>query len=161
MMSKADSGNEQKKAMARRKSSTAAKASKVAKQSKKKDSRELVVTLNASNGEITKIEELVSAGKRRVVSESDLATLAGDDIVEDLCEVFEAAYIAGVRDGLEDALGDDISAGAPHSRRDAQESVGKEILRSGIRQIILRRGLRRTLERTRKTAPQNGAHAAS
>lgn len=146
--------------MARRKSTTAAKASKVASQSKKKGSRELVVTLNASNGEITKIEELVSAGTRQVVSESDLATLAGDDIVQDLCEVFEAAYIAGIQDGLEDALGDAISGVASHSREGAKESVGKEILRSGIRQIVFRRGVRRTLERTRKTTPHNGAHGA-
>jgi hypothetical protein len=124
--------------------------------------KQLVITLSTSSGEIAKIEQLASTGKRRIVSEAELATLAGDDDMEDFCEALEAAYAAGIRDGFEEAMKDDpfAESGATHGRQGTGESTGAQILRSGVRKTVLRSALRRGLSRRAATAGHNGAHDA-
>ena len=143
--------------MAKGQRSTAAKKPKAKKPGPKKTSRELIVTLNASDGEIEKIEEVGSAGKRRAFSEADFARLAGDDGLEEVCEALEAAYMAGIQDGFDES--DDALAGAPQEQGE-QESLGEGVLRSGIRRIIFRRAVRRKLERAGQHAGHNGGHPA-
>ena len=122
----------------------------------KKTSRELIVTLNASNGEIEKVEELGAAGKRRAYSEAEFAQLAGVDSLEDVCEALEAAYMAGIQDGFDES--DDALAGGSQEQGD-RESFGEDVLRFGIRRIIFRRAVRRRLERAGQHAVHNGGHA--
>ena len=144
--------------MAKGQTSRAAKKPGTRKPQPKKTSRELIITLNTSNGEIEKIEELGVAGKRRAFSEAEFAKLVGDDGLEEVCEALEAAYMAGIQDGFDES--DDVLAGAPHQHEDVQESLGEEVLRSGIRRIIFRRAVRRKLERAGQHAGDNGGHAA-
>jgi hypothetical protein len=125
----------------------------------KKGSRQLVLTFNASNGEIEKIEEMGTAGKRRALSETELAAL-GDEGVEDLCTALEAAYLAGIKDGFHDAQIEDLSGGEFHDRSAAHESIGEDVLRFGIRRVILRQALRRKAVHSHAKVPGNGAHGA-
>jgi hypothetical protein len=150
-----EKGHKMRRAMARKKSPKA-----VTKPKAKKEFRQLIVTLSASNGEIEKIEELGSAGKRHAFSEAEFATLAGDSSLRDVWPALEAAYMAGIQDGFDDAQCDDPLAGASHEQGGASESSGEDVLRAGIRQIIFRRALRRRLERAGEQAPRNGAHDA-
>jgi len=121
--------------------------------------RQLVITLSASGGEIAKIEHLAATGKRRAVSEAELATLAGSDDMEDFREALETAYAAGIRDGFEEALKDDpfAESGTTHLQS-AQKSTDQQTLRSGVRRTILRSALRRSLGRDGATRGHNGAH---
>lgn len=140
-----------------------AKHSRTAKQHKAKaDFRQLIVTLNASNNEVTKIEGIGATGKRYAVSETEFAKLAGDDELEHFAEALEGAYAAGIRDGIDDALGSDLSAETeetgPHQT--PQETVGEQILRFGIRRFILRRAVRRSAVLKHLQAAHNGMHAA-
>jgi hypothetical protein len=138
--------------MARRPSSKSAKRPRSGK-----GSRQLVVTLDASDRGIEKIEELGSTGKRRIFSDAEFAALAGNDGLEDLCEALETAYLAGVEDGFEETQSDDAFADESADGKGAREFIGEDVLRSGIRRIILRRALRRKLERADGSAPHNGA----
>jgi len=125
-----------------------------------KSPRQLVVTLDASNGEIERIEELGSTGKRRAFSDEEFAALAGDNGLEDFCEALEAAYLAGVEDGFDDTQGVDTFAGESGDRAEARESHGEGVLRSGVRRIILRRALRRKIERADAGASHDGVRDA-
>jgi hypothetical protein len=121
-----------------------------------------VITLSRSNGEIAKIEHLGSAGKRRTVSEAELATLAGDDDMEDFCEALEVAYAAGIQDGFEEAIKDDpfAESGTAQQTKGSEQSIGEQILRSGVRRTILRRALRRGVVREGAKGGHNGAQRA-
>jgi hypothetical protein len=143
---------------AKRKPSRAGEQAKQGKNQKK--FKQLVVTLTVSGGEIEKIEELVSSGKRRAYSEAEFAALAGDDSLQDACEALEAAYMAGVQDGLDDAQYEDLPAGAPREQKAEEESFGEKVLRAGLRKIVFRRAVHRKLERLGGQWPDNGAHSA-
>src|ERR1051326_3828515 len=141
--------------MAKAKSSRAAKAPRA-----KKASRQFVITLNASSGELEAIEELGPASKRRALSEAEFAALAGDSSLQDVCDALEAAYMAGIQDGFDDGQCADLHAGDSQEQQGTQETFGEKVLRAGIRQIIFRRALRRRLEHAGESAPHNGAHSA-
>ena len=143
-----------RKAMARKKSPKPAAEPK----SKKQNSRQIVLTLNASNGEIERIEELGVAGKRRAFTEAEFAKLAGDDGLEDVCEALEAAYMAGIQDGFDD--NDDVLVTASAEEEVTRHPFGEEVLRTGIRRIIFRRAVRRRLESAAEPGAQNGGHAS-
>ena len=148
--------------MAKTKAVTKKKASRSAAHPKAEPGiRQLVITLTASSGEIAKIEELGSAGKRRAISEAELAALAGDDDMNDLSEALEAAYAAGLQDGLEGAVEDDLIAEseASHQQR-APQTAGEQLLRAGVRRTVFRHVLRRGLSRKAVAARHNGVHDA-
>jgi len=140
--------------MAKRKPSKARVKSRLSKTAGKSRAtpqlKQLVITLAVANGKIAKIEHLASTGTRRPVSTAEFVALAGDDDVEDVYEMLEEAYAAGIRDGVEDALSNESFV---------QDSPGAQILKSGIQQIVLRRALRRNLGKI-ATAAQNGAQGA-
>lgn len=146
--------------MAKKQPPRRAKEPSAQQSSAKKGSRQLVVTLNTASGGIEKIEELGVAGKRRVFSEAEFAKLAGDSSLQDVCEALEAAYMAGIQDGFDDAQPDELLAGASEEQQGTQETFGEDVLRAGIRQIIFRRALRRRLEHAGGKPPQNGAQGA-
>jgi len=144
-------------AMAKRKRSTPAAQPKSGKNLK-----QLVITMHASSGEIARIEQLGSSGKRRVVSGKDFVKLACGNDMDDFCQALADAYAAGVRDGFDDAMFDGVSAetGVSHQQQKAQQSAGEQILRSGIGRIALRRVLRRASGRRAATAAHNGTKHA-
>jgi hypothetical protein len=146
--------------MTRTKAAAKKKSSRVPQP--KADVRQLVITLGRSGGEIAKIEHLGSTGTRRVVSEAELARLAGDDDMEDFCEALEAAYAAGIQDGFEEAIKDDpfAESGTAQQTKGARQSTGDQILRSGVRWTVLRRALRRGVVREGAKRGHNGAQRA-
>jgi len=147
--------------MARRKTVAKKRPSKATKQKAGNLFKQLVITLHASNGEIAKIEHLAATGKRRIVSDAEFATLAGGDELEDFSDLIEAAYVAGVHDGFEDAISGDHFAGSKsHKQQSEMESPGERVLRSGVRRTVLKRALRRGAVRQAVVASHNGAQGA-
>lgn len=148
--------------MARRKTVAKKRPSKAAKQKAGSPFKQLVITLHASNGEIAKIEHLAATGKRRAVSDTEFATLAGDNDLEDFSDLIEAAYAAGLQDGFEDAISGDhfAESGQPDRQQDETNTAGVHILRAGVRRTVLRRALRRGAVRQAVVASHNGAQGA-
>jgi hypothetical protein len=68
---------------------------------KKQSTRQIILTLGGSNGDVFKIEELTKSGKRRELSDDEFAVLVGDEEVEDIGTVLEEAYSAGLTDALD------------------------------------------------------------
>ena len=64
---------------------------------------QLVVTFNATMGEIVKLEKVDKAGKREELTEEDCARLAGEDEVEEIEAALGQAFEAGVALVLGDA----------------------------------------------------------
>jgi len=147
--------------MARRKTVAKKRPSKATKQKARTPLRQLVITLHASNGEITKIEHLAASGQRRPVSDAEFTTLAGDNDLDDFSELIEAAYAAGVQDGFEDAISDDhFAESKSHGQGSEPESAGEHVLRAGVRRTVLRSALRRGVVRQAVVAHHNGAQGA-
>lgn len=132
--------------MAKRKTPKTAAATKA-----KTNSRQLVVTMNGSRGDIEKIEELGAARKRRAVSEAEFARFAGSDDLGDVCEALEYAYLAGIKDAFVES--DNVLDDA-QEQTSPRDSFGETALRAGIRRIVFRRAVRSKLKRA-------GAHLAS
>jgi len=78
--------------------------------------RQLIITLNVPESAIIKIEALDRFGKRYDVPDSEVASLAGDYVVEDLHPVGELACLSGLHgvsgnfelDDFEDELDEDL-----------------------------------------------------
>ena len=109
------------------------------------ETKEVVLTLATSNGEVIKIETLEKSGQRRALSDEEFANLAGEDAV-DLGTALEHAYATGIADALQDELGED------EEDEDAEEilrrfifkiAAGRQLLRRGAHKLTLRRALHR------------------
>jgi len=128
--------------------------------------KQLIVTLETSSGEITKVEGVGATGKRYAVSDAQFAKLAGGGGENELAEVgaaLEDAYAAGIHDGIDDATMSSDSfaeSGDRRRRQTARESVGEQVLRSGIRRFILRQALRRNAGRAPAKSLHRGAQQA-
>lgn len=139
------------------------KASKQKLRSKAKvHFKQLIVTLNDATGEVAKLEALGPAGRRQALPDAAVAKLLGDDERNDLNEVLEDAYAAGVRDGIDDALSncEFEECGPSHMTELDTETAGGHILRSGIRRFVLRRALRRSAIGGHMHAKHNGTSGA-
>jgi hypothetical protein len=121
--------------------------------------KQIVLTLAASNGDVIKIEKLEKSGQRREVTDEEFAELAGED-TPNLGAALEHAYTAGITDALNNELSED-----EEDEKDEEEilrrfilkrAAGRQLLRRGVRRIILRRALRRRLAE-RRARPQAGA----
>jgi hypothetical protein len=119
--------------------------------SKKKptDQRQLIVTLNARDGDVIKVEELEKSGKRHEIMDEEFAALAGDEEAAGFFPALEHAYAAGFADadgegfefGEEDEDEGDIEQFLLHG-------VGAHpFLRHEVRKLILGRLVRRQLKR--------------
>jgi hypothetical protein len=125
--------------------------------------KQLIVTLDTSSGEITKVEGVGATGKRYAVSDAQFAKLAGGGGENELAEVgaaLEDAYAAGIHDGIDDATISSDFSGDPRRRQGVRESVGEQVLRSGIRRFILRQALRRNAGRAQAKSLHRGAQQA-
>jgi hypothetical protein len=129
------------------------------------ETREVVVTLGGSKGEVLKAEKLERSGTRRDLTEEEFAALVGEDELEDLGAALEEAYAAGINDALHDALGekdeeedDEEDEEIVLRRFILGRAAGRQLLRRGVRRLILARVLRRMLaqQRPRTERKTNG-----
>ena len=108
--------------------------------------KELVLTLAASNGEVIKIEKLEKSGQRHEVSDEEFAALAGDGATE-LGAALEEAYSAGITDAINNELSEDEEDEAEEEeilrRFILRRAAGRQLLRRGVRRFILHRLIRR------------------
>jgi hypothetical protein len=129
--------------------------SKGKKSKKRSDERpvepkELVLTI--SKGEVIKVETLDDSGRRNEVSEREFAELSGEDEMEDLEAALEEAYAAGIGDLLEETVEAEFADDEDERIRNAivREAAARQLLRSGVRRLILRRALQRGTARKPK-----------
>lgn len=124
--------------------------------------KQLIVTLNDATGEVAKLEALGPGGRRQALPDAAVARLLRNDELNDLNEVLEDAYAAGVRDGIDDALSnwEFEGSGPSHMTEIDTETAGGHILRSGIRRFVLRRALRRGTIGGQLHARHNGTSGA-
>jgi len=106
---------------------------------------QLVVTLNATMGEIVKVEKVDQTGKHHELTEQELAKFAGQDEVEEIEAALEEAFEAGISVVMgekdEEYAGDDDD--------DEEERALRQLLISGLlaRHPVRRRLLHRLLLR--------------
>jgi hypothetical protein len=129
--------------------------------SKKKsvEQRQLILTLNARDGEIVKIEEVEKSGGRHEIIDEEFAALAGDEEVEGLFPALEHAYAAGFADAEGEGIdldGDDDDDGFEQIL--LQGVGGHPSLRHEVRKLILARLIRRQLKRSARKKRAGKAH---
>ena len=124
------------------------------------ETRQIVLTLSVPGGDVLKVEKIDKAGQRRPMPEAEFAALAGDDDAEDLGAVLEGAYTAGISDALDDEMSDEDEGSDDEEeiirRFMMRRSAGRQLLRGGMRKLILRRRLRRDLVQMRAKSGSNG-----
>jgi len=107
------------------------------------ETKEVVLTLVASNGDVVKIETLEKSGQRRALSDEEFANIAGEDAV-DLGAALEHAYATGIADALQDELGeDDVDVEEILRRFIFKIAAGRQLLRRGAHKLVLRNALHR------------------
>jgi hypothetical protein len=99
--------------------------------------KQLVVTLGVSRGDVKKLETLDTHGKRHDVSDDEITTLANLFEVDETRIVLEEAYAAGVADAIKEITCD------PHG--DASEILRQAVARRVARFQFLRRHVRRLI----------------
>ncbi len=111
---------------------------------------QLVVTFNATMGEIVKLEKVDKAGKREELTEEDCARLAGEDEVEEIEAALGQAFEAGVALVLGDEKEESSEDDDEEETAFRQLLIGALLKRSPVRsrllhQLLLRRLLLRRL----------------
>ena len=108
---------------------------------KQAETKEVVLTLAAMNGDIIKIEALEKSGERRELNDDEFSALAGKDAV-DLAKAVEDAYATGIADALQDDyLGED------DEDEDETEILRRFILKIAAGRQLLRRGAHKSIVR--------------
>jgi hypothetical protein len=125
---------------------------------RKQATRQIILTIGDSNGDVFKIEELTKSGKRRELSDDEFEVLVGDEDAEDIGTVLEEAYSAGLTDAL-DHEHDEEKEEREIFRR-LRRASGRQLLRRGLRGLLLRRILRREFQ-SRLQAKRAGNSTAS
>jgi hypothetical protein len=121
---------------------------------------ELVLTVAMPTGEIVKVEKLDKSGRRNQISEKEIEALAGGDVLDDLGDVLEEAYVAGISDAIEDDL---LETDGENDERESliqsyifRRSIGRSQLRRHARQLILRQALLREVAPEKKRPERGG-----
>ena len=121
--------------------------------------KQIVLTLAAANGEVIKIEKLEKSGQRREVTDEEFAELAGEESV-DLGSALEHAYTAGIEDALKNELSehdeDEEEEEEILRRFILKRAQGRQLLRRGVRRFILRRALHRQLAQRHARSEDGG-----
>jgi hypothetical protein len=119
---------------------------------------ELVVTFNIGRGDVIKVEALEASGNRRSLSEKEFAEIAGDDECSDLEAALEEAYAAGISDAIEDSIDGlfDTDEDEEIRRSILRDTATKQLLKRGVRGLILRRALKQSPKR--KPVPARSSH---
>jgi hypothetical protein len=107
------------------------------------ETKEIVLTLTAPNGDVVKIEALEKSGQRRELNDDEFSALAGNDAI-DLGDAVEQAYATGIADALQDDEDDENEDEAEILRRFILKvAAGRQLLRRGAHKLIVRRALHR------------------
>ena len=107
------------------------------------ETKEIVLTLTAPNGDVVKIEALEKSGQRRELNDDEFSELAGNDAV-DLGDAVEQAYATGIADALQDDEDEGNEDEAEILRRFILKvAAGRQLLRRGAHKLIVRRALLR------------------
>lgn len=107
------------------------------------ETKEVVLTLTVSDGEVIKIETLEKSGQRRELTDEEFLDLAGED-ADDLSSALEHAYATGIADAFQDELGaDDEDVDAILRRFIFKIAAGRKLLRRGAHKLLLRHALHR------------------
>ncbi len=107
------------------------------------ETKEIVLTLAALNGDVIKIEALEKSGQRRELDDDEFSTLAGKEAV-DFAAAVEHAYATGIADGLQDDEHDEDEDEAEILRRFILKvAAGRQMLRRGAHKLIVRRAMHR------------------
>jgi hypothetical protein len=110
---------------------------------KQAEIRQLVVTLSGPKDDVVKVEHVEASGERHEITDQEFAELAGED-EEFLGAALEEAYEAGLRDAIAEEYGEHYAEEEDEPRHlIRQEAAARRLLRRGVRQLILRRALRR------------------
>ena len=107
------------------------------------ETKEIVLTLTAPNGDVIRIEALEKSGQRRELSDDEFSALAGKDAV-DLGDAIEHAYATGIADALQDDEDEESEDESEILRRFILKvAAGRQVLRRGAHKLIVRRALHR------------------
>jgi hypothetical protein len=110
---------------------------------KQLETKEIVLTLTALNGELIKIEALEKSGQRRELSDDEFSELSGKDAV-DLGDAVEHAYATGIADALQDDEDEESEDEAEILRRFIlRVAAGRQLLRRGAHKLVVRRAMQR------------------
>jgi hypothetical protein len=116
------------------------------------DHRQLIVTLNARDGDVVKIEELEESGGRHEIMDEEFAVLAGDAEAASLFPALEHAYVAGFADADGEGFSFDDDDDDDDIEQFLMHGVGAHpFLRHEVRRLILGRLIRRQLSRPAKS----------
>jgi len=119
---------------------------------KMKDSHMRELLLTVGNGVVLKAETIEKSGRRRQVTEADLAELVGERRT-DLGAALEHAYALGFADALEHEEDEDWEDTAQ------RHAAGLKRLRGATRKVILGRALRRRHTQRQKRSKRGGVRA--
>jgi DNA-binding protein H-NS len=123
--------------------------------------RELVLTLSVPDGHVVKVETLEKSGQRHELSEEQFWELAGDEGHE---ISLEEAYAASITDPTEEEFGLDEEEDGEEEEIERSilwEIVAHQLLRRGVRRIILSRLRMRELIRQRARPVGKPPHEAA
>ena len=136
---------------------------KVKKGKKHEKPAETQLVITVTKGEVIKVEMLGATGQHRELSEKEFAAFAGEDELTDLEDALEEAYAAGVNDAVEDFIESDFAADEDEEIRHTiiRETAARQLLRRGVRRLILRRALQRGPKRTKARSNGNGVREAT
>ena len=121
------------------------------------ETKEVVLTFAAMNGDLVKIEALEKSGQRRKLDDDEFSALAGKDAV-DLATAVENAYATGIVDALQHDLGEDEEDENETEilrRFILKIAAGRQLLRRDAHNLIVRRAMHR--QRGVRHPPQTGA----
>jgi hypothetical protein len=109
---------------------------------------QLVITLNGTTREITKIEKLDDKGHRRELTPDECMTLAGEDDADEIEAVVHEVYRVAVADtlGEEEEQEDELAM----RRLLVSRLFVRRMLQRGVRRMLKRRLLRMQALRNRR-----------
>ena len=129
-----------------------ASKSQAARPTATEETRQMVVTIGATTGEVVKVEKIDKTGKRDELSEKECAKLAGEDEVDEIEAALEEAFEVGIEGALsEDDESEDLDDEEQALRRLLiggllrRRPVLGRLRRQSVQRLLLRRLLRRRL----------------
>jgi hypothetical protein len=106
---------------------------------------QLIFTVNAATGVITKIEKVDARGKHREIAQEETLALTDKDSLHEIEATLDEAFEAGITSVLEpDSRGLDPEASSPEDS-ELRHAVLEEIIQPSVRRRLQRRLVQRLL----------------
>lgn len=114
------------------------------------ETKQLIFTLNAATGAITRIEIVDPAGKRKDIPREETVALAGRDNLHEIEDALDEAFEAGISSVFEpaddDELGDETEEEKELRRVLLMHLIGRNVRRRLQHRLVQRLILSRTLK---------------